>query len=43
MKNLFTRFYLLFVVLPFLMVAEWYGKNYMGEQMDDFDDEESKD
>lgn len=39
MKNLFLRFYLLVIVLPLLMLAEWYGRNYTGEQIDDFEED----
>jgi len=33
--KLLTWLYLTFIVTPILMLADWYGKNYVGEYMDD--------
>jgi len=35
MKKVFFRIYLLVIVLPLVALADWYGKNYVGEQIDD--------
>ncbi len=39
MKKLYLRVYLLVAVLPFLLLSDWYGKNYIGEQIDDFEED----
>jgi hypothetical protein len=39
MKKLFLNIYLLVIVLPLLILSAWHGRNFVGEQIDDFEED----